>query len=235
MNIVICDDNKIHSETLHRYLLEFYEKYEMELPRIDIYDSGEELLSGDLHIDIAFVDIEMSGISGIDVSKILKTKNKRMIIFIVTSYSQYLDDAMRADVFRYISKPVDKKRLFKNYKDALNLYNSISYKISINTGNSIDVVYTSDIIFIENNKGKTYIQTVDKRYESSEKLQYWINRLPENIFFRTHRSYYINLGYVSRFCEDMVYLYNNTYEAYLTKRKYYEFKNVYLFYLESMR
>ncbi len=235
MNVVICDDNKIHSDTLHRYLCEFYDKYEMEMPRIDVYDSGEALLIRDAHIDIAFVDIEMNGISGIDVSNILKSRNKRMIIFIVTSYPQYLDDAMRANVFRYISKPLDKKRLFANYKDALNLYNSINYKISLKNGDGVDIIYTSDIVFIQNIRGKTYIQTVDKRYSSSERLSYWVNRLPENIFFQTHRSYCINLGHVSRFCEDAVYLDNNKYEAYLTRRKYKEFKSVYLFYLESMR
>ena len=37
----------------------------------------------------------------------LKKKDKDIIIFIITSYSEYLDEAMRFNVFRYLSRPID--------------------------------------------------------------------------------------------------------------------------------
>ena len=66
----------------------------------------------------------MPGLNGIYVGKELKEKNKNTIIFIITSYVEYLDDAMRFHVFRYLSKPLDKQRLFQNMKDAIQLYKS---------------------------------------------------------------------------------------------------------------
>ena len=64
----------------------------------------------------------------LDVYKrqVLKERNKNIIIFVVTSYSEYLDEAMRFHVFRYLSKPLEKQRLFRNLKDACLLYTSAS-------------------------------------------------------------------------------------------------------------
>ena len=91
------------------------------------------LLADAMDKDIVFLDIEMPGLNGIYVGNELKNKNPNIIIFIVTSYSEYLDDAMRFHVFRYLSKPVDPNRLFRNLKDAIELYNTTVTKIPIET------------------------------------------------------------------------------------------------------
>lgn len=70
----------------------------------------------------------MSGFDGIYVGNELKKQNESAIIFIVTSHLEYLDAAMRFHVFRYLSKPIDKQRLFQNLDDALELYYSINQK-----------------------------------------------------------------------------------------------------------
>lgn len=75
-----------------------------------------------------FLDVEMPGFDGIYVGNELKKQNDSVIIFIVTSYLEYLDAAMRFHVFRYLSKPIDKQRLFQNLDDALELYYSINQK-----------------------------------------------------------------------------------------------------------
>ena len=50
---------------------------------------------------LSFLDIEMPGMNGIYVGNELKQSNKNVIVFVVTSYSEYLDEAMRFHVFRY--------------------------------------------------------------------------------------------------------------------------------------
>lgn len=59
----------------------------------------------------------MQGVNGIYVGSELKKQNENTIIFIVTSYMEYLDDAMRFQVFRYLSKPLDSQRFFRNMDD----------------------------------------------------------------------------------------------------------------------
>lgn len=106
MRILICDDNKNILDQLQKYIMEFFKSRKLKSPKICCYHSGEALLSDAGSKDIVFLDIEMPGLNGIYVGKELKEKNKNTIIFIITSYVEYLDDAMRFHVFRYLSKPL---------------------------------------------------------------------------------------------------------------------------------
>ena len=69
----------------------------------------------------------MPGMNGIYVGNELKKSNPAVIIFIVTSYSEYLDEAMRFHVFRYLSKPLEQQRFFRNMQDAVNLYHTSTF------------------------------------------------------------------------------------------------------------
>ena len=185
--------------------------------------------------DIVFLDIEMPGVDGIYVGNKLKEANPKTIILIVTSFAEYLDEAMRFQVFRYLSKPIEKMRLFRNLRDALKLYNSSNTKIAITTKDGVYPVSTSDIICIEAQMRKVIVHTTSKDYFSTQNMQYWIDALTEPCFFQSHRSFIVNLQHITDFDNSVIHLYDNQFTAYLTRRKYTEFKSNYLLYLESMR
>ena len=64
-------------------------------PEYFVYHSGDEMLEKCEAVDIAFLDVEMPGVSGLHVGTKLKRDNPRVKLFIVTSYADYLDEAMR--------------------------------------------------------------------------------------------------------------------------------------------
>ena len=233
MQLIICDDDKLFIQKLKSYLQLFFRQHHLTLPEIITFTSGEELLSYTGRIDILFLDIEMPGMNGIYIGNSLKKRNENIIIFVVTSYSEYLDEAMRFHVFRYLSKPLEKQRLFRNLKDALTLYHSISKNIALETKDEIQTLPMNDIIFIEAQKRKIIVHTIKKDYESIHSMQYWLETLPESCFIQSHRSFIVNFKHVSNFTHDLIYLGEGQFTAYLTKRKYTEFKNAYLLYLES--
>lgn len=235
MRIVCCDDDTRVIEQLRDYLQLYFKKISTPFPEFASFSSGEELVKYNQQVDIAFLDVEMAGLSGIHTGAELKRKNPNIIIFIVTSYPDYLDEAMRFHVFRYLSKPIDKNRLFRNMKDALLQYSTVSKKIQIETKDQTDIVYMKDIVFVEARERKVFVYTQKTIYESVQKMQFWSKKLPQSCFFQTHRSYIVNLRYVSRYDNSLVNLCNNKYRAYLTRRKYNSFKNAYIMYLESMR
>ena len=101
----------------------------------------------------------MPGINGIYVGNELKRQNENIIIFVVTSYAEYLDDAMRFHVFRYLSKPLDRRRLFRNMNDAIDLYHTMTIKISIETKQGVHTFSGSDIIAIEALGRKVVVHT----------------------------------------------------------------------------
>ena len=104
MRIIICDDDLLIIEKLQKYLKSYFNHLHLKCPEIVSFSSGESLLADQSPKDIIFLDIEMPGLNGIYVGNELKKRNKNTIIFIITSYSEYLDEAMRLSLI-HISEP----------------------------------------------------------------------------------------------------------------------------------
>ena len=166
MRILICDDDPVILELLEKYINSYFHTIGRKCPEIATFNNGESLLDDSDDKDILFLDIEMPGMNGIYVGNELKKRNNNIIIFVISSYSEYLDDAMRFHVFRYMSKPVDRQRLFRNMNDALDLYHSLTYTIPIETKQGITTVSASSIIMIEAQSRKVIVHTVQGNYES---------------------------------------------------------------------
>lgn len=235
MRIAICDDDALIVEQLQYYIRTFFEKKSITCPDIVCFSDGKSLLADQSEKDLLFLDIEMPGLNGIFVGNQLKKTNDRIIIFIVTSYPEYLDEAMRFHVFRYLSKPLDEQRFFRNLNDALNLYSTISYKVPIETRQGVLALPASSIIMVEARGRKVIVHTAGQDLESVHKMRHWSELLPKNCFFQTHRSFIVNLEQVSDFDRSLVWLADRRFQAYLTRRKYSAFKDAYLLYLESTR
>lgn len=90
MRILICDDDLLILNQLKEYIEAYFKQNKLKCPEIVIYNNGEDLLSDEQDKDIVFLDIEMPGLNGIFVGNELKKSNENVIIFIVTSYSEYL-------------------------------------------------------------------------------------------------------------------------------------------------
>lgn len=232
MRILICDDEPYIADQLKNYVIEFFSKNKYHIPEIALFNNGHDFLKDTGQKDIVFLDIEMPEINGLYIGNYLSEKNTNTLIFIITSYMEYLDDAMRFHVFRYISKPVDKPRLFRNLKDAISeKYKRDklnSAKIDINTGSSHVIVSLSDIIYVESMHHKTDIYTVSGLYHYTAPISYWLEKLPEEYFIQTHRCYIINMQYVSDYDHTFVYLCNKKYKVLITSRKYTAFKKTFL-------
>lgn len=242
MRIILCDDDEEIRSQLLKYLREFFQMNHLSQPEYSVYSSGDDLLTceknmSDSPVDIAFLDVEMPGRNGIYTGALLKEKNPNAKIIIVTSYLDYLDEAMRFHVFRYLSKPIDKLRLFRNMKDALYQISIDTKPVSIITREKTVICSTDEIIMIENEDRKVWVHTLNETLESVENAKYWDMLLAYKSFFRPHRSYIINFKYLFTYSHDTIQLkkpVGGIKTAYLTRRKYQDFKDAHLLYLEAM-
>ena len=75
----------------------------------------EEAKKGDC--DIAFLDIHMRGMTGVELAKELKKVNPKMNIIFVTGFSEYAGEAMKMHASGYIMKPVTKEKVEEELKD----------------------------------------------------------------------------------------------------------------------
>lgn len=242
MRIVLCDDDQLILKQLKKYLREYFQSSHLSQPDYTVYTSGDDLLASEtatpaVPVDIAFLDVEMPGRNGINTGALLKKANPNVKIFIVTSYLDYLDDAMKFHVFRYLSKPLDKARLFRNMKEALYQISIDSVKIRIETKEETVICSSDEIVMIENMDRKVWVHTLSQSLESIENAKYWDRLLQYKSFFRPHRSYIINFKFILSYSHDSIKLRTpdgRIWEAFLARRKYQEFKDAYLLFLEAM-
>lgn len=232
LNIAICDNESLFCNLIQEYIIEFLQKKQIKDYNIQTFFSGEEILANDTIFDIAFLDVEMSGISGIHAGRELKKRNSRTLVFIITAFDDYIDEAFKFHAFRFLSKPLDKQRLFRNFNDALYLYHTQNKKVAIETKDSVHTLLTTDIIMIESRNRKAVIYTFSGTYTSIYGINYYAELLQDYCFFKTHKSFLVNLEHVVSFNSNTVTMTGGL-TAYLTVRLHTKFKTTYLNYLDA--
>ena len=108
MIIRCCDD-----EELMLQMLEMTVRGAKPDAETYCYDDQDDLLEDakEEGCDIAFLDIHMRGMNGVELAKRLKEINPKMNIIFVTGFSEYAGDAMKMHASGYIMKPVTKEKV----------------------------------------------------------------------------------------------------------------------------
>ena len=118
MRIAVCDDDSVYAKEIEKIVQVTLWGRHIE-SKTDLYCDSRKLYESDKRYDIAFLDIEMEPYNGLETAQKLKKTNEQIIIFFITSFDQYLDDAMVLNAFRYIKKPLNAKRLQLGIEKAL--------------------------------------------------------------------------------------------------------------------
>lgn len=234
MKLTICDSKTDTAEELKSDLEHFFSERRLPLPDIHIIPDSTSLLQHSEQTAILFFDIDYPGGDNMQPIRRLKKSCPDVIVFIISSHINALDDAMRLHVFRYLIRPLNTNRLFQNMEDALAAYYTVKRSVLVETRHSAHLLSTEDIVFIEALDRKSVVHTVHGDYTSIYPLQYWTDHLPRSLFFLSHRSCIVNLAYVVSFDHDCIHLFRNRFCTYLAHRKYAQFKTTFLSYVKSM-
>ena len=232
MNILICDDDKHCVDMIRKYVDEFFDEHKITGYKVYEYNSGDEAAKNTDKIDIAFLDVEMDGINGIEAGRCLRNNNKHIVLFIITSYMGYLDDAMDEGVFRYINKPLERPVIMRGLQKALVLCSKRqSKKVNIEYSGNNTIIDQDSIICIESLVRKRYIRTDTESYTSLKSLSYWLGVLDEDRFFLVNKSCIVNIDRVVRFTDKHVELRGIEKPIDLSREKKNAFKQKMLLYL----
>lgn len=212
MNIAICDDEKSCCKEIEQLIIPYIKRQ----PNIEykIFNCGEELLdycSNRAAFDIAFLDIKMLSINGLDVANRLLELNGNCIIFFVTSHISYVSDTFRIKTFQFLIKPVDADVFNHDFERALQLYNVLHTKYLIRWRDKQTCIEFKDILFIEVNGKHLCVNTIMDKYEYVGKLSDEEKRLKDFHFVRCHQSYLVNLAYIKTIERDRLKLTNGHY------------------------
>ena len=208
IKILICDDDKSYIADIQKHIEFFMEGKNIPV-QYDIYDSGEPLLTSTEFYDMAFLDVEINGINGIDIGRVLKKNNENIVLFIVTAYDKYLDDALDLNVLRFLQKPINSQRFYAGLSQAIQRIDNSTVEVLVRGGDeSIVTVPIQDILYVEIVDRKTKVVTKNQSYLSKQNIKFWQERLIASFFYQTHKSFIVNLKYVTSFHRDSVQMQN---------------------------
>ena len=101
MKIAICDDDSAYVKKIESVVRTTLAEKNIDA-RFDLISDSAQLHDSAETYDMAFLDIGMTPYNGLEIAARLKKRNRNIIIFFITSYDDYIDDAMDLHVFRYI-------------------------------------------------------------------------------------------------------------------------------------
>ena len=205
LQCLIVDDEDTYLELLG-HLVEAHPSLELAGVFRESIDARDYLAEN--RVDLVFLDIEMPGISGLDL--LMTAKHVPQVIFI-TAHSQYAAEAFDCDVTDYIVKPVDEQRFKKAVSRALA---KSRYQ---------DLVAEQENIYVRADAGTVRIRMLDITsieslgdyitiYEGGRKhtvlgsLNGAQNTLSKDSFMRIHRKYLVRLNAIDRIDDSRVYL-----------------------------
>ena len=195
MRCVIVDDEFPAREEL-KYFISKFPGTELTQEFGDSLDAFDYLQEHAKEVDVLFLDINMPELNGLNLGKIIRKLNPAMKIIFVTAYREYAVDAFEIQAFDYLLKPYSEDRIEKLLSRLSVEKKQISNKVSISVGEKIMVFNTEDIIVVEADKKESRVYTTKECYLTKMKISDWEEQLPENQFYRCHRSYLVNLSKV---------------------------------------
>lgn len=209
MKILICDDEIKYLEDLKSHI-DAYMKSHFIPYKLFLSVSPTEVLKNTQSFDLAFLDIKMNHIDGISLARELQKRNSRIVIFFVTSFPEYQDDAMDLRAFRFFEKPFQAERLYAGLDRAMEYIDKSYVDVYMWDKEAHKRVVVDDIIYICSSNKKTIMTTTKNCYTVKENIAHWEEKLPNRFFYRVHRSFLINLHYVDTYKYTELFLLDGT-------------------------
>ncbi|WP_080872073.1 LytR/AlgR family response regulator transcription factor [Oceanobacillus timonensis] len=209
MHIMIAEDEQLAREEL-MYLLE----REQDVKLLPSAETGEQLveLYKEHEPDVIFLDVHMPGMRGVAAAKIIMELAyiKPPLFIFTTAYDDYAVEAFEIEAVDYMLKPYDtarfqtamhrlRKRIqqsenSKGRESAQNIPSSA--KLLVDDDDRTIVLSPDAIYYAVPHKRMLEIHTEDRVIYSKMTLQELEKKLQGYAFFRTHRSYLVNLNHI---------------------------------------
>jgi DNA-binding LytR/AlgR family response regulator len=227
MIAIVVDDNKIARFTVKQLA--------SQLPGLELSGEFDNALDALNHllkfpVDLLLLDIEMPGMSGIELSR--NMGNKHPLIIFTTSKKDYAVEAFELNVVDYLVKPITPARFAQAIDRARSVISSNMEEVSLNNdefifirdSNIVRKLRLDEILFAEAMGDYVKLYTARKFYAIHTTMKTVEDRLPPSDFLRVHRSYLISVGKIDSIQEGAIVIngkplpVGDAYRAALNKR-----------------
>ncbi len=222
---IICDDEPRLAQALQSQLQSAWP----DLKVLACGYSGDEALDLiSVHApDIAFLDIRMPGLSGIEVARQTAGSEAAPHIVFVTAYDAHAIEAFEARAVDYLLKPVKTARLVETVArlkllaqprdaqqaalrpDVLKVLGELVASerkhlrwLNCGQGSEIDVIAASEVLCFQSRDKYTAVITADRERYIRKPLKELMNELDPDEFWQVHRSAVIRVSAIERVRRD---------------------------------
>lgn len=202
----ICDDEPADLVYIQNQIREWVKEQHLEVD-IREFASAESFLFAyeeEKDFDVIFLDIEMGGMSGVELAKKIRDQNKSIQIVFITGYMEYISEGYDVEALHYLLKPVKKEKLEEVLSRAVDRIGKQEKALLLQSSGEMVRVPLYEIQFMEVQKNYVTIHGKDN-YSVKRTLKEMQKDLDER-FFQTHRSYIVNLGFVKKITKNDVVL-----------------------------
>lgn len=214
--IGICDDEEYFLESLHALVNACgnENKYDLKVAK---YQEGAALLkditSKTSVPDLLFLDIDMPGLSGMDLAVRLRKDGYEGIICFVTSHNKYALDAYGVEALGYLLKPAEYAEVKKLIEKAVI---QIFYKqdareaekryLEINTQRGKILITVDKILYLEKRRNQCVIHQESGEIVCYETLKNLFQRMDQTRFCYTHQGFIVNFDKIKEVGQNVIYL-----------------------------
>lgn len=204
--VMIVDDEEQSRLYLANILTELY-------PEMEIVPASSPMeavfLLGRQCFDLLFLDVEMPGMSGLEMLAQLRSKIAETPVIFVSAYkrAEFIQQAMRLNAVDYIDKPVDPielKTAITKTEDKQSDSKAMSHPLITNRYLHVNTVKgqmlfdPNEVLYFESAKRNSivYFSNGNKEVLVRENLVSLLQILPNTIFKRVNRKYIVNTTYI---------------------------------------
>lgn len=200
---IIIDDEPLAVELVKKHASENPD-LAVSLATTEVFEAIDFLKTE--KVDLIFTDIQMPDLTGLQLMKVLDNSQK---FIITTAYTDYALESFNFHVVDYILKPITKERFNQAIEKYKNLFQSKqtqnnTYLFVKSEGRQVKINFT-DLLYVEGLKDYIRLYMKTEKIMILETMKSFENKLPEN-FKRIHRSFIINLDYLSSIEGNSVYI-----------------------------
>lgn len=212
IRIAICDDNKsavsLHEDIAKRSLQACGIGYEIT-PYLQSNNLLYDITEDGFFYDMILLDIEMPGISGMEISQKVKPCLPNVKVIFVTSHIEYAIDAFELSIFRYVPKNNLEKRLLSAITDAAKLIElEAGQEYIIQTYNRMEKIPFRDILYIKRDGKNASIVSSTGVSKVRKSLQQVYAELDAQEFIFIDRGCIVNIIKIMKISSGMAILKN---------------------------
>lgn len=223
-HIAIIEDQIETAKTLMQFITMFAQENNTEMD-MRHFENGEDFLASlSTPYDLVFMDIELSGINGMDAAIKFREVNQQCQLIFVTNMAQFAVKGYAVDATDFIVKPIQAYDFSLKLKRAYQkLLASRPREISIRVNGVIKILRSNDIYYVEVDGHQVIYHTSKGDFETWSTLGEVENLLGKDPFSRSNSCYLVNLRYVSEIRANSIIVHGE--ELQTSRRRHKDFIN----------